>query len=289
MSLSERYRRYAVFCKKHLREKEKIVEEVLDYTPHDALNVLWPPVRTHNSIFLMIPNRDDLRVSRRTAFVCDERFFWHHAGVPVCGCDPADLDPDRGNYFQSSRHFENAETKRRLRNLVDACGLLDYLDTTTVRRREATDEELTLFHSLSYVETVRSMTAGGDAGDFAQFGRGSFNIARLAVGSGIEAVDALLASDPQIDNAYVLCRPPGHHAERDRGMGFCIFNNVAIAARHAQLHYGKRVAIVDFDVHHGNGTQQAFYDDDQVLFLSIHEDSLYPQGSGPSSDRGEVS
>ncbi|GMH49012.1 hypothetical protein TL16_g00421 [Triparma laevis f. inornata] len=235
----------------------------------------------------MIPNREDLKLKRRTAFVTDERFFWHHAGTPVCGCDPADLNPETGNYFQATKHFENAETKRRFQNLVDACGLLQYLDTTTVRRREASDEELTLFHTAAYVKLVESMTSGGDAGDFAQFGRGSFNIAKLAAGSGIEAVNALLAPSPQIDNAYVLCRPPGHHAERDRGMGFCVFNNVAIAAKHAQQKHNKRVAIVDFDVHHGNGTQQAFYDDDQVLFISIHEDSLYPQGSGCTDERGE--
>jgi acetoin utilization deacetylase AcuC-like enzyme len=233
------------------------------------------------------PSRDELVLTRRTAFVYDERFFWHQAGHPVCGCDPADLDPYHGVYFQASKHFENAETKRRFRNLVDACGLLDYLDTATVLKREASDEELSLFHTPAYVDLVKNMTDGGDAGDFAQFGRGSFGIAKLAAGSGIEAVDALLSDEPQIDNAYVLCRPPGHHAERDRGMGFCLFNNVAIAAKHVQKKYGKRVAIVDFDVHHGNGTQQAFYDDDSVLFISIHEDSLYPLGSGSTNEQGE--
>ena len=105
---------------------------------------------------------------------------------------------------------------------------------------------------------------GGEAGDFATFGKGSYDIARLAVGGVLEAVDAVMEGRTEggreggevITNAYCLVRPPGHHAERDRGMGFCLFNNVALGALHAQAKHGvKRMAIVDYDVHHGNGTQ----------------------------------
>ena len=129
------------------------------------------------------------------------------------------------------------------------------------------------------------MEDGGDAGDFAQFGRGSFYIATLAAGTVIEAVRAVMSRS--VHNAYVLCRPPGHHAERDRGMGFCLLNNVAIAARFARQTLGvERVAIVDYDVHHGNGTQQAFLEDDSVLFISIHQDGLYPLNSGSSDEQG---
>ena len=88
-------------------------------------------------------------------------------------------------------------------------------------------------------------------------------------------------------NAYVLCRPPGHHAERDEGKGFCLLNNIALAAFHALSNLGtKKICIVDYDVHHGNGTQQAFYEDDRVLFISIHQDSNYPLNSGSIDEAG---
>lgn len=91
-----------------------------------------------------------------------------------------------------------------------------------------------------------------------------------------------------MDNAYVLCRPPGHHAEPDQARGFCLFNNAAIAAAHSlQRHHLQRVAIVDFDVHHGNDTEKAFYSSCSVLFVSIHQDGLYPPNSGAISRNGE--
>ena len=180
---------------------------------------------------------------KRTSFVSDERFFWHTCGVPVMGCDIADLNVEKGIFVQASRHFENAETKRRILNLLDACGLLAKLMNSAVPHRAATDDEIHLVHSKEYVDLVRSMKDGGEAGDFAQFGRGSFFIATLAAGTCIEAVRAVLSR--AVDNAYVLCRPPGHHAERDRGMGFCLFNNIAIAAKFAREKLGiERVAIV---------------------------------------------
>jgi acetoin utilization deacetylase AcuC-like enzyme len=106
----------------------------------------------------------------------------------------------------------------------------------------------------------------------------------LAVGGALQAVDQVV--DRRVRNAFVALRPPGHHAERDRAMGFCLFNNVAIAARYAQQQYGlKRVLIVDWDVHHGNGTQHAFEDDPSVLFFSTHQYPFYP-GTGRASERG---
>jgi acetoin utilization deacetylase AcuC-like enzyme len=106
----------------------------------------------------------------------------------------------------------------------------------------------------------------------------------LAAGAGIAACEAVL--DKKVDNAFCAVRPPGHHAERDRALGFCLFNNVAVAARWAQRERDvERIAIVDWDVHHGNGTQQAFYDDPTVYYASIHQHPLFP-GTGRPDERG---
>ena len=140
----------------------------------------------------------------------------------------------------------------------------------------------------AYVERIRELSAGrgGDAGSEAPFGNGSFEIAELAAGGTITAIDAVL--DGTVDNAYALVRPPGHHALPDLGMGFCLFANVAVGVRHAQAARGVgRVAVVDWDVHHGNGTQAVFWDDASVLAISLHQDGLYPARSGLlERDRG---
>lgn len=112
----------------------------------------------------------------------------------------------------------------------------------------------------------------------------SLKAALTAIGGAIAAVDAVMAGE--IDNAFVAGRPPGHHAEKSKAMGFCLFNTVAIAARHAQRFHGaERVAIVDWDVHHGNGTQDIFWDDPSVLFCSTHQMPLYP-GTGAKDETG---
>lgn len=194
--------------------------------------------------------------------------------------------------MEPGQYYESAEAKRRMRNLLDACGLLELLVTDArdggVIRRAATRRELEAVHAPAYVERVAAASAkgGGDAGDCAFYGPGSFAIAALAAGCAIEAVDAV--AEGRVDNAYVLCRPPGHHATREMGMGFCVFNSVAVAAKHARTRLRmERVAVVDYDVHHGNGTEEAFYGDPGVLVVSVHEDSLYPLGTGKVEDRGE--
>jgi acetoin utilization deacetylase AcuC-like enzyme len=118
------------------------------------------------------------------------------------------------------------------------------------------------------------------------FGRGSFEIAALAAGGAIVAVDAVV--DGQVDNVYALVRPPGHHAMPDSGLGFCLFGNVAVAVMHGRIVRGlERVAVIDWDVHHGNGTEAAFYDDPSVLTISLHQDGCFPPGSGSVERIGE--
>ncbi|MEL6922154.1 MAG: histone deacetylase family protein [Pseudomonadota bacterium] len=112
----------------------------------------------------------------------------------------------------------------------------------------------------------------------------TFDASMHGLGAAMSAVDAVIAGD--VDNAFIAARPPGHHAEKTTAMGFCVFNTVAVAARHAQCAHGlERVAIVDFDVHHGNGTQDIFWDDSSVLFCSTHQMPLYP-GSGAKTEEG---
>lgn len=146
---------------------------------------------------------------------------------------------------------------------------------------------VTAYHTIDYVDRVERLCAagGGDAGQGAPVGPDSYEVALLAAGGVMAAVDAVVAGD--VTRAFALVRPPGHHAMSDLGMGFCVFNNVVIAARHAQNSHGiKRILILDWDVHDGNGTQDAFYEDSDVVFLSIHQDSLYPEQFGAIEQSG---
>ncbi|RHY25399.1 hypothetical protein DYB32_008344 [Aphanomyces invadans] len=141
-----------------------------------------------------------------------------------------------------------------------------------------------------YVESIQEKSLlpnGGDAGDWAQFSQGAYEIACLSVGGVLALVDAVMSR--QVSCGYALVRPPGHHALPDIGMGFCIFNNVAIAAYYLLQEYPskiRKVAIVDYDVHHGNGTQASFEADDRVLFISVHQDNNYPLNSGRIEGEG---
>lgn len=205
--------------------------------------------------------------STRTGLLWEERFMWHWqtgaAGLAASG-----------GWVQPSTPNEDPEAKRRVKNLLDACGLSEHL--TFIKARRASREEICYFHTSDYVARVEqeSQGLGGLAGPFSPFATGGYEIASLAVGGLIETVDHVL--DGKIDNAYALLRPPGHHAQADAGLGGCIFGNVVIAAHHARRVRGlSRVAIVDFDVHHGNGAQEAFYSDPSVLTISIHQRGWY--------------
>jgi len=214
-----------------------------------------------------------------TGWVYHELYMWHDTGRATT------TSPNR-KWMQAWEHYENPETKRRFRNLVEVAGLFD--DLVALKPRMATVDEILRFHTPAYVESIRAMSeaSGGDAGERTPFGHGSFEIALLAAGGTITAIDAVL--DGRVRNAYALVRPPGHHAEAGRGRGFCIFNNVVVAIEHARATRDVgRVATVDWDVHHGNGTQAAFYPRADVLTISIHQDRWYPQDSGGMDERGE--
>lgn len=213
-----------------------------------------------------------------TGFVFHELYLWHNTWNWALVFPP-------GLTVQPGEHAENPETKRRFKNLVEVSGLIDHL--TPIKPRPATEAEILRFHTPAHLEKIRRMSAagGGDASELTPFGTGSYEIALLAAGGTIEALDAVLSG--RVRNAYALVRPPGHHATQDVGMGFCLFGNVAIAVMHAQAVRGVgRIATVDWDVHHGNGTQAAFYDTPDVLTISLHQDNLFPAFSGGLHERG---
>jgi len=214
----------------------------------------------------------------KTAFIYDESFFWHNAG------DGALFEP-AGNYIQENGSVESPESKRRVKNLLERSNL--YQELELIKPIPATIEQLQYYHTIEHINRVKeySKIGGIDCGDSAIVGKGSYEIAILSAGAAITAVDKVI--NKEIDNAYVLTRPPGHHATADEGIGFCIFNNIVIAAKYAQKELGvNRIAIIDWDAHHGNGTEDAFYEDDSVLFISIHQDNLEPIGRGCTQDKG---
>ncbi|MBN8630578.1 MAG: class II histone deacetylase [Rhodobacterales bacterium] len=209
-----------------------------------------------------------------TAFYSDERCFWHGGGnyaftLPVAGL----IQPTFAGLP------ENPETKRRLRNLIEVTGLTRHL---VMRGAEAaTKDDLLRVHPESYLSAFKAMSdaGGGELGLRTPFGAGGYEIAALSAGLATAAVQAVLRGE--VRNAYALSRPPGHHCTADFPNGFCLLNNIAIAIRAVQAEgLARRVAVIDWDVHHGNGTEAIFYDDPDVLTISLHQDRNYPMDTG---------
>jgi len=184
-------------------------------------------------------------------------------------------------YQDHDTGFGHPERPDRITALLDGVEDADAPHVHRVEPRSATDEELERVHDGSHVARV---AASAEHHRFAfdadtPVCPASHDIARLAAGGLLGLVDHIM--DGSADNGFAMVRPPGHHAEADRAMGFCLFNNVAVAARHLQHRHGlNRVMIVDWDVHHGNGTQHIFEDDPGVLFLSLHQYPFYPGTGG---------
>jgi len=195
-------------------------------------------------------------------------------------------DPVFREHLAGRNHPERAERFDAVLAGLRAANLMGAL--VPVAARAATEEELLLCHTIEYLRTARRDVESGrsylSTGD-TDITRNSWDVAAQAVGGTLNAVDAVIQGRAR--NAFCAVRPPGHHATRGRGMGFCLLNNVAVAARYAQQRHGlARVLIVDWDVHHGNGTQDIFYDDPSVFFFSTHQWPLYP-GSGRADETGE--
>src|SRR3954470_19731024 len=194
-------------------------------------------------------------------------------------------DPGVTKHETGSGHPEQPARLLAVRDRLASSGLLE--KAVQLPARSATDDELALVHPRGYVELVdrevaqkrRQLSTGDTA-----IGPHSAAVARLAVGCALVAVDSVFAKTSE--NAFSVARPPGHHASSAGGMGFCLFNSIAVAARYAQVKYGaERTAIVDWDVHHGNGTQDIFYADGSVLFFSTHQSPWYP-GTGARGETG---
>ncbi len=205
-------------------------------------------------------------------------------------------DPIFLEHITPENHPDRPERLMMVMNVLEALNWLERDGLRLLAPRAASEDELAAVHERSYIHKVEE-AARKAAEKHAGGGRNtqrfatdtyvspkSYEAALRAAGAPLTAIDAIMKGE--IDNAYCLVRPPGHHAVAEAAMGFCLFNNVAVAARYALDQYGlERVMIIDFDVHHGNGTQEMFYDDPRVLYFSTHQAPFYP-GTGQSDERG---
>jgi acetoin utilization deacetylase AcuC-like enzyme len=216
-----------------------------------------------------------------TGFYWDERCFWFSGGnyaftQPVGGL----VQP-----LAAGGIPENPETKRRLKNLMDVTGLTQTLASQSADI--ATREALLRVHPRSYLDAFEeaSKDNGGELGLRVPFGRGGYEQAALSTGLACRAVADVMAG--RVSNAYALSRPPGHHCLPDFPNGFCLLANIAVAIEAARCQQPDlKVAVLDWDVHHGNGTEAIYIDDPAVLTLSIHQERNYPLDSGDADIRG---
>lgn len=202
-------------------------------------------------------------MSRKTGIVRDERYLRHSAGVA---------------------HPESPERLVAIYRMLDGTEMAGKF--VYIKPRHATRGELEMIHRPSYVDLVAA-TAGKAYSSLdpdTSTAPESYDTALLAAGGVCSAIDSVVSGE--VENAFALVRPPGHHAEADRAAGFCLFNNIAVGARYATARHGlERVLIVDWDLHHGNGTQHSFYEDADILYFSTHQYPYYP-GTGALKETG---
>ncbi|MEJ5172987.1 MAG: histone deacetylase [Hydrogenothermaceae bacterium] len=197
---------------------------------------------------------------RKVGYIYDEIFLKHDTGV---------------NHPESPKRLISIDTF--IQDLKDKL--------TLIPPRRATVKEISMVHDPYYPQEIMDFCSagGGYLDPDTHVGEFSYDAAITAVGAGLEAIDRIKRGE--VERVFCAVRPPGHHAEHSKAMGFCIFNNIAVAARYAQKQGYEKVFIVDFDAHHGNGTQKAFYDDDTVFYFSTHEYPFYP-GTGSKDEKG---
>ena len=225
-------------------------------------------------IFMALSPLSAVAVEKKIAVLYDKRMLAHDTGI---------------GHPETPRRIESAYTAIKNDKL-----LTKHLIWPSIK--EVSDTTLQLVHTKKYIDQIAkeistlkaTETAYLSTGDVV-ISRNSDMAARVAVGSVIEGVNQIMTN--VASSAFALVRPPGHHASFDKGMGFCIYNNIAIAARYLQQQFGlERILIVDFDVHHGNGTQDIFYEDPSVFYFSVHQHPLYPGTGSPQeigSGKGE--
>nr|HET6901104.1 class II histone deacetylase [Ktedonobacteraceae bacterium] len=215
-----------------------------------------------------------------TGFVFDEHYLGHDTGMQTT------VVMREGSFTLTPEPHPSAlYITRRIKQFLDGSGLTAQMQP--ISARAATEDELTVYHTREYIAGIRnhceadgpSKGTWGESELDTPLSRGSYEAALYATGGAMNAVSAVMQGE--VCNAYALLRPPGHHAMKNRAMGFCVFGNAVVAAHYARNVFGlERVMIVDWDVHHGNGTQDAFYPDPHVLFVSLHQHDWYPHLSG---------
>jgi len=222
------------------------------------------------------------RSTKSTGFFWDERSFWHSGGnfaltMPVGGL----MQP-----LAAGGLPESPETKRRLKNLMDVTGLMGELAAQSAEA--ASFEDLRRVHPESYLQEFKALSdaGGGELGLRTPFGQGGYELAALSAGLAKAALAAVMRGE--LKNAYSLSRPPGHHCLPDWPNGFCLMANLGIAIQSARAEgLLGRVAVIDWDVHHGNGTEAIFIDDPEALTISLHQEHNYPLDTGDADVIGE--
>ncbi|WP_175724153.1 class II histone deacetylase [Burkholderia ambifaria] len=221
-------------------------------------------------------------MTTKTAFFHDERTLWHAPGNLYALIAPV------GHSVQPMSGFgyvDSPESKRRMVSLLDVAGLSDVMDVC--RAPMVSEEDLLRVHDRDYLLRFKagSEAGGGDMGQLAAYGPGGYDIARVSAGLALAAVETVLLGHHA--TAYAMTRPCGHHATRNFGLGFCLFNNIAVAIEAMKARHGLgRVVVLDWDVHHGNGTQEIFYERDDVFTISLHQEHCFPPGYSGAEDRG---